>query len=253
MSKYSNKKALISILVVMVMVLSAFVVIASPVSASAYGTVTYNPTTYGVNPSTNLPLTTVAFVSGGTFSSGATIYFYLSTSDSYSGIISYDAIGSTVLTATSPTTLNQAVTFFPNGDVITGININGKPIYGSAPTITPGTYYILATNAAPPLIAAELATLSWAFPSSSAQFVPQTASITVYNMQQIPAVGDNALTVGSTALVLGSGWDSGATVNIYLNYPGSSVLLTTTTANSFGNVMATFTVPNLSGTVEMSF
>ncbi|MEM0160059.1 MAG: hypothetical protein QW393_04855, partial [Candidatus Micrarchaeaceae archaeon] len=43
-----------------------------------------------------------------------------------------------------------------------------------------------------------------------------------------------------------------ATVSVTLNYPGGSVL-TTATANSFGEFKTTFTVPQLSGTVDTSF
>ncbi|MGC8579271.1 MAG: hypothetical protein ACP5MB_04340 [bacterium] len=245
MSKYSNKKALISILVVMVMVLSAFVVISGSASATASGTVTYNPTTYGLS-SNGYPLETVAFVSGGTFSSGATIYFYLSSNDSYTGLLWPYAIGNTTLTAASPTTLNQAVTFFPNGNIITGIGS-----YTPAPKIKAGQYYILATNAAPPLLASEIATLSWAFPASVSTFVPETATLHILTTGHVSALGANALTVGSTAIAYGTGWDSGASVNIYLNYPGGP-LLATASANSFGIFETTFTVPQLAGTVEVN-
>ncbi|MEM3489945.1 MAG: hypothetical protein QXO75_09890, partial [Nitrososphaerota archaeon] len=120
-----NNKKMLTVLIAVAMIFSAFAVlslVAQPAYASASGTVTYNPTTLGVYPSTDLPIPTVAFVTGGTFSSGATIYFYLSTTDSSTGLVAtasgdYDAIGVTTLTASSPTSLDQAVTFFPGGKV----------------------------------------------------------------------------------------------------------------------------------------
>jgi len=258
MSKYSNKKALISTIVAMLMVLSAFVVITGSASATASGTVTYNVTTYGlssVSSGAGTPVTTITFVSGGTFSSGATVYFYLSTSDSSSGLSTsptgYSAIGETNLTSSSPTSLNQPVTFFPGGNVL---GTTSK--WSRAPAIPEGQYYILASDSSPSSVQDNLAsgTVGFAFPSSPVQFVPQTAALYIYvPFTTTEATGSNALTVGSTGEAYGTGWDAGATVNIYLNYPGSSILLTTTTANSFGSFMATFTVPNLSGTVEMSF
>ncbi|MEM4067123.1 MAG: hypothetical protein QXV17_09725 [Candidatus Micrarchaeaceae archaeon] len=231
-----NNKKMLTVLIAVAMIFSAFAILsfaAQPAYAtSSSGTVTYNPTTLGVTSSTGSDLIpTVAFVSGGTFSSGSTVYFYLSTTDSSAGLVSFDPIGSTTLTAASPTSLNQAVTF------------------SSTFTVTPGTYYILASNVEPPLNTLSGLT-SFAFPAAATTIVVQTASFEVLNpITSELAIGSSALTAGGTGVAEGTGFDPGATVSITLNYPGGSVL-TTATANSFGEFQTTFTVPQLSGTVN---
>ncbi len=238
MTKPYNKM-LITFIIAAVMVLSALAALTPGAYASSLssGTVTYNPTTFGLTQS-GTPIPTVAYVSGGSFPSGSTVYFYLSSTDSYSGLLSDNSIAYAILNQSSPTSLNQAVKFFSTSIGLT--LTNGK------------TYYILATNAAPPLSAANLATLSWAFPATGSTFVTDYANFQVQNPQanNAQATGSGALQVGQTALAFGEHWDPGATVNVYLNYPGSSVLLVTGTANSFGVFEATFTVPNLAGTVD---
>ncbi len=77
MNKPFNR-SLIVIIISALMILSALAMLTPGAFAVSSGTVTYNPTTFGINEATGAPVTTVAFVSGGTFSSGATIYFYLS-------------------------------------------------------------------------------------------------------------------------------------------------------------------------------
>ena len=186
----------------------------------------------------NTPITTSVFASGGSFSTGATVYFYLSTTDSATGLaLSGDSIGSTVLTSSSPTSLNQEVTFFGSGYA------------GGA--ITPGVYYILASQVSPPATTNALTTGtgSYAFPAAATQFVVQSASFEVLNTNDEPATGSNALLVGGTGIAYGTGFDSGASIDVYLSYPGGTSL-TTTTANSFGTFIATFTVPQLAGTVN---
>jgi hypothetical protein len=256
MKKISTKKML-TVLISLAMVFSALAVIsmaAQPAYATSSGTVTYNPTTLGLGTSTGPPIQTVAFVSGGTFSSGATIYFYLSTTDSSAGLVAtaagpaYDAIGYTTLTATSPTTLNQAVTFFHGGEVWSGSGYAAVP----TGTITPGVYYILASDQVPTSIATPSALNSYAFPAAATQFVVQTASLSILNaINDLPATTTNALTVGGTGIAYGTGFDSGASVSVTLSYPGGTVLVTAT-ANSAGIFAATFTVPQLAGTVDPS-
>ncbi|MEM3845980.1 MAG: hypothetical protein QXU98_09790, partial [Candidatus Parvarchaeota archaeon] len=173
-----NNKKMLTVLIAVAMIFSAFAILsfaAQPAYAtSSSGIVTYNPTTLGVRSSSGSDLIpTVAFVSGGTFSSGSTVYFYLSTTDSSSGLVSLDAIGNTTLTAASPTSLNQAVTF------------------SSSFPVTPGTYYILASNVEPPLASLSALT-SFAFPAAATTIVVQTASFEVLNaIHFAPATGAN--------------------------------------------------------------
>ena len=253
---------MLTVLITLAMILSALAVIsmaAQPAYATSSGTVTYNPTTLGLTVVTTSPLTyspiqTVAFVSGGTFSSGATIFFYLSTTDSSTGLVAtggsshYYAIGYTTLTAASPTTLDQAVTFFSGGNVFSAPGTS-TPAVG----ITPGVYYILASDQVPTSITAPSVLTSYAFPAASTQFVVQTATLKIENPldSNAAATGPDALLVGGTGIAYGTGFDSGASVSVTLSYPGGTVLVTAT-ANSAGIFEASFTVPQLAGTVDPS-
>ena len=78
MSKYSNKKALISTMVAMLMVLSAFLVMTGSASATTSGTLTANVSTLyeGAN--------NVVLISGGSFASGAPLYYEFSQTNAWS-------------------------------------------------------------------------------------------------------------------------------------------------------------------------
>lgn len=253
-----NNKKMLTVLIAAAMVFSAFAILtfaATPVYASASGTVIYNPSTLGVGTLSSgkgTPVTTVAYTSGGTFSSGDTIYFYLSTTDSSTGLVAtgggtdYYAIGTTVLTASSPTALSQAVTFFPLESSVPSVYSGSA--YSAAATLAPGTYYILASDQIPSSIATPSALTSFAFPAAATQIVVQTASLTILNaLNNLAATGSNALAVGGTGIAYGTGFDSGATVSVTLSYPGGTVLVSTT-ASSSGGFVATFTVPVIAGT-----
>ena len=250
---------MLTVLISLAMVFSAFAILslaAEPAYASSAGTVTYTPTTLGVNPTTEFGLTTSAFVSGGTFSSGATIFFYLSTTDSSTGLVAtggaFDAIGETTLGASSPTSLNQAVTFFPGGDVLSTGTPPGYGATAQTTVLTPGTYYILASDVAPGFSSVTALT-SYAFPSVATNIVLQTASVSILNPLDNYAVatGADALLVGGTGIAAGSGFDPGASVTVTLSYPGGTSLVTAT-ADSSGSFLAAFTVPELAGTVDTS-
>ncbi|MEM3192147.1 MAG: hypothetical protein QW292_08675, partial [Candidatus Parvarchaeota archaeon] len=257
MFKPSNKKML-TVLIAVAMVFSAFVVLSiasEPAFAAASGTVTYSPTTYGIE--SGRAVQTVAFTSGGTFSSGATVYFYLSSTDSASGLLfgGY-AIGGTILGNSSPTSLSQAVEFFPHGDTIVAVLGGGlgNDALGPAATITPGVYYILASQVTPPTTPAGLSTGAYAFPAAGSQFVPQTASLVIINpvtLAPATVAYSSPLTVGSTGIAEGSGFDAGASISIYLSYPGGTSL-GTGTVNSVGSFEISFTVPQLAGTAEVN-
>ena len=236
-----NNKKMLTVLIAVAMVFSAFAILsfaAQPAYASSSGTVTYNPTTLGFTGSTFSTLvSTTVFVSGGTFSSGATIYFYLSSTDSSAGLVGASGlnavIGSTVLTATSPTTLDQSVTF--------------SSTYAGTVSL-PSAYYILASDQNPGSIGTPSALTSFAFPATATELVSQTATLTILNALNLaPATGANALLVGGTGIAYGTGFDSGASVTVSLNYPGGTVLVSTT-ADASGGFAASFTVPALAGT-----
>jgi len=227
-----STKSLVTFIIATVMVLSALAVLTTGAYAAS-GNFTVNPTTFAAGTSTGT--STVAYVSGGTFGAGSTVYFFLSSTQSSSGIVSgsggtigtvSNTIGSVTLNA-GVTTLNNEVTFKMQSGAVAG------------------TYYVLAED----YISGN--------PSGTYALGPQVTlvspvpALTILNLATLSAAtGTNALTVGSTGLAVGSGFDAGASINVYLNYPGSSVVLTTATANSAGNFKATFTVPALSGTVN---
>ena len=234
-------KKMLTVMIAVAMIFSALAILsfaAEPAYASASGTVTYNPTTLGFTGTTFSTLvSTVAFVSGGTFSSGATIYFYLSSTDSSAGLVGTSGtsafIGSTVLTASSPTTLDQEVTFSSS--------------YSGTVSL-PAAYYILASDQNPSSIGTPSALTSFAFPATATELVTQTATLTILNAINLGvATGANALLVGGTGIAYGTGFDSGASVTVTLNYPGGTVLLSTT-ADASGGFAASFTVPALAGT-----
>ena len=90
----------ITTIVAFVMLVSVMIVIVPGSSATASGSVTYSPSVFSAG------VQTLTVASGGTFGSGSTVYFYLSTTTSSSGIIgSY--IGYYTLSGGS-TTLNNA-------------------------------------------------------------------------------------------------------------------------------------------------
>ncbi|MEM3830081.1 MAG: hypothetical protein QXP36_12850, partial [Conexivisphaerales archaeon] len=214
-----NNKKMLTVLMAVAMVFSAFAVlsIAAQPAYAASGTFSVNPTTYTEGSASGV--STIAYVSGGTFGAGSTVYFFLSTSTSSSGIVSgsgttistvSNTIGSVTLAAGS-TSLANVVTFTMSS--------------GAAP----GNYYILAEDF-----------ISGA-PSGTYALGPAVTIVTA-----VPTVSiASTVTVGSSQQVTGSEFDPGASVTIYLNYPGSSVVLGTTTASSSGAIDTSVTIPAL--------
>jgi hypothetical protein len=226
MNKLSTKKML-TVLISLAMVFSALAVLslaAQPAYATASGTITLNPTTFG--ESGGKPVATLVTANGGTFGSGSTVYFYLSTSSSSSGITiaGYTSpIGSVTLPGGSTTLSNTVVTLF-----------------SSAASLTAGSYYILASDSSPST-------------ASGAQFTAAVPITVVTTQPSISITPSGPFTVGEQVSFSGSGWDPGASVSVYLNYAGGTVL-TSFTATSAGAVPAKefFVVPAVSGTVPTS-
>ncbi len=219
-----STKSLVTFIVATVMVLSALAVLTTGAYAAS-GNFTVNPTTFA--PGTGTGTSTVAYVSGGTFGAGSTVYFFLSTTQSSSGIVARsgttigtvsNTIGSVTLIA-GVTTLNNNVTF---------------TMYSGAAA---GTYYVLAEDYISGNPSGTYAL------GSQVTIVTQTPTLTL---------SPSASTVGSAVTVTGTNFDAGASVTLYLNYPGSSILLGTATANSGGSFQTQFVVPALSGTESSS-
>ena len=218
-----NNKKMLTVLITVAMVFSALAILsfAAEPAYAASGTFTVNPTTY-VETSSTTAQTTTAYVSGGTFGSGSTVYFYLSksnlasdilntTSGSGGGTTTANAIGHAVIAGT---TLANVVTFT-----------------FSSFTIPAGHYYTLAEDY-----------ISNA-PSGTYAVGPEVTFVKVTNTPTIAATeGSSAATSGLSLKVTGSNFDPGASVTVYYTYPGNSSILTTTTTSSVdGSISTTLT------------
>jgi methyl-accepting chemotaxis protein len=235
-----NNKKMLTVLITLAMVFSALAVIsmAAQPAYAASGTFTVNPTTYTeVSDTANTPI--MAYVSGGVFGSGSTVFFFLSKTTASTGII--NGPGATVNSVTVSNAIGGVALSAGTTSLSNSVSFNFASM-----TIPAGNYYILAED-----YISGAASGTYAL-GSEVTFVsvPANPSITVYN----PATSEsatvaNALTVGSQGLIKGGDFDAGSSVTVYLNYPGSSTVLVTTTANAYGSIKAKFTVPALSGTV----
>ena len=216
---------MLTVLIAVAMIFSALAILSfatTPALATATGSVTYNPTTFGETLSTGTykMTPTVVVANGGSFGSGSTVYFYVSTSTSASGIAAPFStyVGSVTLPGGATSLSNTAVTLFSSN---------------SAGASYAGSYYLLASDSSTT--------------GSGAQYSAGTA-ITIVSTQPTLSLSPNAATVGSTVKVTGSGWDAGASVSVYLNYAASGTVLLTATVGTNDAISASFTVPALSGT-----
>ena len=229
MSKPNTKK-MFTVMITVAMVFSALAILslaATPASAAASGTFTTNPTTFAIDGSGHLK-TTIVTVNGGSFDTGSTVSFWISTTTTSAGRVdSSTALGTYALSA-SQTTLNNAVVSFSD----------------STNTLTAGTtYYLLASDSA--------STNSYIL-GPSVNIVSPAPTFNVYISGSTPPTGSNAANVGSSVEAVGSGFDSAASVSIYLSNPGNSTVLTTATTLASGAFDVYFTVPALSGTVDVA-
>ena len=245
MSK-TNTKKMLTVMISIAMVFSALAILsfaATPAFATATGTVTYNPTTFGesLSGSTYTMTPTYVTANGGTFNSGSTVYFYISSTTSASGVntgsltaalpFGEASIGSVTLSGGSTTLSNTVVKLFTS--------VSGTHDYS-------GTWYILASDGATFSVNNQFTV------AGQITVVTSQPSIEVYLSDgATQAVGSNALNVGGTGIVKGTGFDSGASVTVYLSYAGGTTLVTTTASNT-GSIKASFTVPAVSGTVDTS-
>ncbi|MGC8558964.1 MAG: hypothetical protein ACP5NC_08280, partial [Nitrososphaeria archaeon] len=187
------------IIITVFALLVSFVALIPLTSANASGSVTLSPDVF----SSGSTVLTVA--NGGSFGSGSTVYFYISTSQSSSGIIGgYD--GKYTLGAGN-TTLSNALfqMTVPSG-------------------LTNGTYYILAADSAT---------------VSAAEFAkPFKIYITDLSPNLIISGGQPTLAAG----ISGSGWDPDSVVSVYLDlgdgYSLTSLLLGTVSTGSNGFINA---------------
>ncbi len=199
----------IKIVLIVAIMLASVVLSTSFSSAQASGSVAYSPTVFSSGT------TVLAEANGGSFGSGITVYFYLSTSPSSSGI-SGSYIGSVSLTAGS-TTLSDAQVKF------------------TIPSVSAGTYYIIASD-------------SSSATSSGAEFA-SASQITVSTLK--PSISVTGTQPTTTGTVAGSGWDPSSSISVYLAGPqGSSIfstLLGTFTATSSGSIPSgsSFTLPEV--------
>ncbi len=208
--KEGKKKILLAVLVISLVLLSGLAVLSSSASAQSAtpklraisGSLTVNPVTYTSGASN-----VIAYVSGGNFDQGATIDFYLSSSDSSNGIIG-GAIGSYTLSAHS-TTLNNPVVF-------------------NIPSVSPGDYYILAEEQGAP------------------GYVSTTSPVHIVSATPSVAMSPSSVNVGWHVYVMGSGFDPDAALKFYVGYPGSSLVLGTASTDDYGTFFTEITIPAMS-------
>ncbi|MEM0128036.1 MAG: hypothetical protein QXO03_02995 [Thermoplasmatales archaeon] len=201
----------IKIVLVVAVMLASVMLLTSPSNAQASGTVTYSPVVFSAGTSV------LAEASGGSFGSGTTVYFYLSTNTGSSGITgSY--IGTTSLAGGTTTLSNTQVKF-------------------TIPSISAGTYYVIASDSSSPT-------------SSGAQFT-SAYQVTVSTLK--PSISVSGTQPTTSAAVSGSGWDPSSTVSLYLAGPqGSSIYstflgtFTTTTSGSIPSG-SSLRLPNVAG------
>ena len=225
MSKPYTKKML-TVMITVAMVFSALAILsfAAQPAYAASGTFTVNnPTTFTTG--TGSGVSTIAFVSGGTFGSGSVVFFFLSSTTSSSGIVTSsgttvsvaggtatNSIGGVALAA-GTTTLNNEVKF---------------TMYSGA---VAGSYYILAEDYISGNPSGTYAL------GSAVTLVTPVPTVTIAS----------SVTVGSSQEVTGASFDAGASITLYLNYPGSSVVLSYTTTDSSGAFDFFVTIPALVG------
>jgi hypothetical protein len=177
----------------------------------ASGTFALNPTVFTLG--TGLK-STISTVGGGTFGSGGSLTFCVSTTTSFSASAS---VGTYVLAG--------GATSIPSGTVVT--LSGGNSIVSAA-----GSYYIAVTDG-----------------SGCGGASTYTAGVAITVTSVAPTLtSPGTVEVGSSAGVAPSGgWDPSSTVTLYLSQPGGSTVLSTFTTTSGGSLpsAAAFTVPAL--------
>ncbi len=193
---FRNKK-IATIFLTAVMILSVLMIltIGTQPSYAASGSVTYDPSVFTNGQST------LVVANGGSFTAGSTVYFYVSSTDTFG--TSSAQVGSYTL-PTGTTSLSNAVFHLSISE-------------------TPGTYYIAASDD-------NRATFT-----SGSQIVVTALSPSIKM--------SSSATVGGTALVTGSQFDPGSTVDIYLQYAGGQVVASNVLAAT-GNFSTTINIPN---------
>ncbi|MEM3859956.1 MAG: hypothetical protein QW478_11245, partial [Candidatus Micrarchaeaceae archaeon] len=184
----TNNKKMLTVIVAVAMIFSAFAILsftAQPAYAAS-GSITLDPTVFAKGTAT------ITLANGGTFGSGATVYFYLSNTTAFS---SPTLVGNFTLPA-GTTTLSNAVV---------KLKIPS--------TISAGTYYIAASDSVP---------------SSSATAATYTSPVQVTVSKLSPSIKltPSSAPAGTSVILTGSNFDSGSNVTVYLNYASGPVLIT---------------------------
>ena len=207
-----NNKKMLTVMITVAMVFSALAILSFAAQpAYAASSMTSDPLYFVPGAATVTYITT----SGASFPSGTTVYFYISSTATASGIIgSY--IGSTSLAA-GETDVSAAVSLTVPASVAAG------------------SYYILASDSSSPTAVGATfnANLAVTVSSISPEIALGTSS----------QVAGGSITISSVA---GHPFDPSSTIALFLSYPGNSVvLLSSITTGSTGLIPAgtTFTVP----------
>jgi len=145
---------------------------------------------------------TITLANGGTFGAGATVTFYMSPTTTFTS--SSTPIGTFTLPAGTTTLSNAVVTLkIPSGTAA-------------------GSYYVAA--------------------SDTGTTFTSPVPITVSSLVPTITVSPSSAAAGSTVTLTGSGFDSGSTITVYLNYASGPVLLSSVSAAAL-SVGVPVTVP----------
>ncbi len=200
---WSKVKILVIVSLLMLSVL-AFIPMGTSASPNS---ISYSPDIYSSGT------TTTSVVNGGSFTSGSTVYFFISESSGISGII-----GPYIGSYTIPTGYNT---------------MSNAHVQFSVPSLPPGSYYLIATTSSSP--------------SSSSSYVA-SGPIGVTSLRPYFSISSGQAT--QSVPVTGYGWDPSSTLSIYITANGlplDSNYLASLSASSSGriNYGSSITIPSM--------
>ena len=214
MSKPYTKKML-TVMITVAMVFSALAILSfamTPAYAASSGTVTLNPTTFSAGSGTGVATTVLA--NGGTFTQGATLTFYISPVNSFSS--GNSTIGTYTLGGAATSLSNVAVTLFT-------LTAGGGT--GHVTTLTAGdTYYVGVSDG------------SGFADAGAISIVSGTPTLSLSSASAKAGATDTLSTTSNHP------FDTGSTVEVYLNYVSGTVLISSVSAGSLSSGYS-FTVP----------
>ncbi len=216
----SRIRALAVLLGMILAVQVALVIVAVPAQAASGSLALTAPTSFSFNTTAGSgSIATTAVVGGGTFGSGATIQFVISTSTRFTKPLAGKLIGSLTLPA-GQTTISPATKV----DLFKG-TLNGGSVVTAA-----GSYFISATDDGGSTFAGAV---SVDIIAARISVLPSPAQLTPFP--------------GNAVSFKGQGYTAGKSVDIFLGAPAAppGTLLRTVTAKPDGTVSGSFSLPEV--------